>query len=255
MPMTRRPHTLPNLGCAAIGSAVIIAIVIVATSPAGHSGQAFGSGIGLVFWASVFVGLCRAAKPFSEWAREQNASYWFCFGAALLLCFSGLVNPDKLTYRALEAYWSCGFYVLEAVAGRTTSEPFLMAIFFWLPLMLVLWAIFLAVLIPILVVVAIFGILESCGVFGPVLTRLFFASILAFALRRFIFPPIERSLRLVWPAAAAMVNDIFIALPEDAPDRFSRTGRIEVRVRRKFELCMAVLATALAIAAYFLNRR
>lgn len=85
---------------------------------------------------------------------------------------------------------------------------------------------------------------------GLVLAQVLLAFLIAVPFRWTIWPVLRLTITYLGPSAMVAVHDVSIAIPNDAPARLDKEGRLVIRVRRKASLLISIIAGFLAAMMY-----
>lgn len=206
-------------------------------------------GVLIVAGAYAAVLVIAAAPDVARWTKDGGWQYWMCLGLALVLSFTGVVDAKRgiemVIYGFCEVWYGC-FHLLDESAK---GVGFPAVLIYWVLTMIwcVIGLVFVVIMSPVLLLDWLAG---KAGVFLYT-EKVLYAALFALTLRWLIFPVLVVGVRRIWPMAAGVIHDVFIAVPSEAAEELRREGQVTVRIRSKVELALGIFAAVMAVLAHF----
>ena len=254
--MSQEPAKTRVAGVIVLGSIVIAVGRFLLVEPE-QANRALGQGIWLVIGSVIIAAGIQNSERVAEFIREKGWQYWLCFGVALFLGVTGLVDMRAGVRGGVEMCmggmeWLDPFEWGNARADKAGFPANLVYIL----LTLVIGIIFVVIAVGFGICALPLAVLDWIALKGGIFAfaaNICYALMLAWTLQLIVFPLIRRVTERFWPAVAAVVNDVFIGVPSGAGAELEREGRTTVVQRKPWQLVIAVVAGVIAILAHFIR--
>lgn len=240
------------------GGLILAAIYLFSFSPSTMTLGTFGNALQIAFGGYVLSVLPNIwPRDWAESFRQADKAYLVCYAIALIIMLTDLIKLELVIMAAFEIGFTPFVWLGNQLASGLQNDSILIGLFFCL-LLLGLVVVMIAIWIPITIIICLLLFLEWLGEVSVVfwlVQCVIYAFGLAYAIYCLIFIPFVNLLGKLWPTAAVLLNDAFIAVPDDAARQLMEQGQVSVRVRNPWELGVAVVSALLAVLSTYLRMR
>ena len=222
-----------------------------------QANRALEQGIWLAIGGIIIAAGIGNSERVAEFIREKGWQYWLCFGVALFLGVTGLVDMRAGVRGGVEM-WTDGMEWLDPFewGNARADRAGFPANLVYILLTLAIGVIFVVIAVGVGICALPLAVLDWIALKGGIFAfaaNICYALMLAWTLQLIIFPLIRRVTERFWPAVAAVVNDVFIGIPSGAGAELEREGQTTVVQRKPWQLVIAVVAGIIAILAHFIR--